>query len=198
MHETFSQLIAQFGLPLAAFTVAIESIGAPVPGETLMIAMAAAVSAGTLHFWPTFFALLAGSVIGDSIGYLIGKRYGRNAIDWISRRIGVDNGKIDGFERWFRRYGISVVLIARFVVILRQLNGMMAGAFGFSYARFLIANFVGAAAWVAFWLLFAGALAGAVEHWLGPVFVTKLIVFVPLVSIAVSVIGFAAIARRNR
>ena len=90
----------------------------------------------------------AGSVLGDNLGYAIGRRLGRTAVTRYGARIGLTASRFDAVERVFARYGAATVAFARFVNILRQLNGIVAGTLGMEWQRFLMFNALGAALWV--------------------------------------------------
>jgi membrane protein DedA with SNARE-associated domain len=97
----------------------------------------------------------AGSVLGDNVGYIIGRTLGRATISYYGAKIGLTDERMSDIERIFARYGSATVLFARFFSILRQLNGIVAGTLGMSWWRFLLFNAIGAALWVAIWV-FAG------------------------------------------
>jgi membrane protein DedA with SNARE-associated domain len=148
--------LVQYGYPVVVLVIALESLGAPVPGETLMIALAAAAAAGNFNIRFLFVAIWAGSVLGDNAGYLIGRRWGHRAIDLFGSRVGLTERRYRRMRHSFSRYGTAVVVFARFFVVFRQLNGIMAGSLGLPWWRFLVANMIGAALWAGFWL-YAGA-----------------------------------------
>jgi membrane protein DedA with SNARE-associated domain len=88
---------------------------------------------------------------GDNIGYLIGRKFGRGIIVKHGGRFGVTDERLRKVEEIVQRRGPFIVAIARFFVILRQLNGIAAGLAGMSWVRFLIANMIGAVLWVGTW-----------------------------------------------
>jgi membrane protein DedA with SNARE-associated domain len=102
----------------------------------------------------------AGSVLGDNVGYVIGRTLGRATISRYGAKIGLTDARMRAIERIFARYGSATVLFARFFSILRQLNGIVAGTLGMSWWRFLLFNAIGAALWVAVWVFAATYLTG--------------------------------------
>jgi membrane protein DedA with SNARE-associated domain len=98
-------------------------------------------------------------VIGDSLGYLIGRTGGRPLVLRFGRYLRLTPGRLDRVEMFMARQGPKVVVVARFVEGLRQLNGIVAGVTGMPWPRFVLFNAIGAAAWVATWTT-AGYLAG--------------------------------------
>ncbi|WP_137390870.1 DedA family protein [Rhodoligotrophos defluvii] len=135
--------------------ILLESLGAPLPGESLLIAAFSLAARGLLDPPLLFLGTFAAAVLGDNIGYLIGRLLGRQAVIRFGTRVGVTAERYEWAEAQFSRYGPAIVAGARFVVILRQLNGIVAGSLGMHWLRFLIFNAIGAALWVGFW----GALA---------------------------------------
>jgi membrane protein DedA with SNARE-associated domain len=105
-------------------------------------------------------AAWAGAVMGDNIGYGIGRRYGRALILRYGGKIGVSAGRLAQVEAVFKRYGSLTVAFARFVNVLRQLNGVVAGMLKMDWKRFLFFNALGGALWVSAWTL-AGYYLGA-------------------------------------
>ena len=97
------------------------------------------------------FLAWLGGVIGDNIGYAIGYSGGHRLMLRHGGRIGITQGKLDQVEKFFARYGSAVILFARFVVVLRQFNGIVAGTLEMPWWRFVTLNAIGAALWVGFW-----------------------------------------------
>jgi membrane protein DedA with SNARE-associated domain len=129
----------------------LESFGLPLPGESLLIAGAALASQGALHLIPLLVTAWGAAVLGDNIGYAIGRFGGRRLILRHGRHIGITERRLVRVEKFFGRYGAGVVLAARFFAVLRQLNGLVAGAAGMGWWRFLAYNALGAAVWVGVW-----------------------------------------------
>jgi membrane protein DedA with SNARE-associated domain len=93
-----------------------------------------------------------GSVLGDNLGYLIGRKLGRGTILRYGAKVGLTDERFNGIERVYVRFGSATVLFARFFSILRQLNGIVAGMLGMSWWRFVLLDAVGAALWVTVWV----------------------------------------------
>lgn len=146
-----SQIIADYG-PWAIFMlVLVEDFGIPVPGETALISAALLASQGKLPIVWLLPAAWLGAVIGDNIGYVIGRFGGRRLVIRYGARVGVTDARLARIERFFARRGGAIVIIARFFVGLRQLNGIVAGIGRMAAPRFFLYNAVGAALWVAVW-----------------------------------------------
>jgi membrane protein DedA with SNARE-associated domain len=147
--------IAQYGLLALLVSVTLESLGAPLPGESAVLLASGAAAAGTLNIYAVAMVAFAAAVLGDNIGYLIGRKLGRAAIAQHGARFGLTEANLQRVEKVAHRYGPMMVVVARFVVLLRQLNGLVAGTTGMRWTSFLAANVVGAALWVGFWTTLA-------------------------------------------
>ena len=147
--------IQHYGVFAVSLVLVFESLGAPAPGETLLIFASVLAHRGEMSLPGLLIFGWAGSVLGDNIGYLIGKTICRGTITRYGGKIGLTNARISTVEETFSRYGSATVLFARFFPVLRQLNGIVAGALGMSWWRFLLFNAIGAALWVGVWVFIA-------------------------------------------
>ena len=132
--------------------IAIEALGAPVPGESLLIFASVLAGRGEMSLSALLACAWAGSVIGDNLGYLIGRKLGRATVLRYGAKVGLTNERFSAIESNYIRYGYATVLFARFFSILRQLNGILAGMLGMSWWRFVFFDAVGAALWVIVWV----------------------------------------------
>jgi membrane protein DedA with SNARE-associated domain len=143
--------IAHYGYVAVFLGILLEDFGMPTPGETLLIAGAIAASQGALNIWLLLFLGWLGGVIGDNIGYVIGHSGGHRLMLRYGGRVGITEAKLKQVEGFFARYGDIVIVFARFVVVLRQFNGIVAGTLKMPWWRFVALNSIGAALWVGFW-----------------------------------------------
>ena len=141
----------QYGYLAVVGLVMLEDFGVPVPGETVLIL--GAVYAGTGRLNIVLVALLAfcGAMLGDNVGFAIGHFGGRRLALRYGRYVFLTPERLDRATLFFDRHGGKVVVIARFVEGLRQLNGIIAGMTGMLWRRFLVFNAIGAALWVGVW-----------------------------------------------
>ncbi|MGU3400185.1 DedA family protein [Brucellaceae bacterium D45D] len=154
---------------LALFVIIyVESFGMPVPGESALIASSLLALHGTLNIESVLLATFIGAVLGDCTGYMIGRFGGRKLILRYGPRFKLTPERLAHFEGLFERKGFYVVATARFVVVLRQLNGIIAGSMKMNPAKFLAANIIGAAGWTLVWglgpYLLSGVLAPYLVH----------------------------------
>jgi membrane protein DedA with SNARE-associated domain len=181
---SIEHLISSYGLFLVAAVIGIESVGLPVPGETILIA--ASVYAGTTHnlgVISVISAAVAGAIVGNMVGYVIGREYGYWLLLRYGPYIGLTEGRIKLGQYLFLRHGGKIVVIARFVPVLRSVAGILAGANRMPWKPFLFANIAGAIAWAAIYGVAAYLLGKEVERLAGPV---------ALILGAVVVIGLVA------
>ena len=131
--------------------VLVEGFGIPAPGQTLIIAGGLLAARGDMHIAVLVMVAWSAAVLGDNIGYAIGRYGGRRLVLRHGARAGLRAAHIEHVERFFARYGGGIVIAARFLEVLRQLNGVVAGISGMSWLRFLGFNALGAALWVGVW-----------------------------------------------
>ncbi|MGD0273744.1 MAG: DedA family protein [Gaiellaceae bacterium] len=148
--HTIEHLLKLIGLPLVFFGVGIESMGIPIPGETVLVIAAVAAGRGTLVPWEVALCAWAGAVVGDNIGYALGHHYGERFWTLPGIRRFYRRERVERVESFFeRRSGWLVVFCARFVAILRIFAGPIAGISRMHWRAFLLANALGGACWVA-------------------------------------------------
>ena len=148
-------VVDHYGLAFLFLIVFLESAGVWVPGETALVAAGVLASRG--HFWITEVIVLAalGAILGDNVGYWIGRIYGRKLFLRF-RRLEV---MLPRSERFFRRHGGKAVFFARFIAGLRVTGAWMAGISHMQWWRFLFWNALGGIAWA--------TAVGLVAYYLG-------------------------------
>jgi membrane protein DedA with SNARE-associated domain len=129
--------------------ILLESMGLPLPGEITLVSASLLAASGVTNVWGVAAAAATGAIIGDSIGYTIGRRGGRALLARLGRRFPRHLGPehVDRAERVFARWGVWAVFFGRFVALLRILAGPLAGALRVPYKKFLLANATGGILW---------------------------------------------------
>ncbi len=153
--------VHSYGAAAVMVILTFESLGLPLPGESVLILASVLAGRGELSLLPLMLGAWAGAVLGDNIGYLIGSRLGRAIVLRYGAKIGINADRLNRVEAFFKRYGPVTVAFARFVTVLRQLNGVVAGMLKMEWKRFFFFNALGGALWVSVWTL-AGFYLG--EH----------------------------------
>lgn len=143
--------VEQYGYLAVFGAVMLEDFGLPVPGETALIVGAVFASQGQLNIVLVLFLGWLGAVIGDNIGYAIGRFGGRKLVIRYGKFVLIRGKRLERAESFFSEYGAVVVVVARFIEILRQLNGLVAGTMRMRWWRFLLFNMIGAALWIGLW-----------------------------------------------
>jgi len=137
----------------------MESATLPVPSEVVLPLGGYLVSQGRLEFWSTVAVATVGSLVGTMVDYGIGYYLGRPAVLRYGRIVRFSEKRLETTERWFGSHGKSVVLLARFVPLLRTLIAFPAGLVKMDVKRFLVYSAVGILIWdIA--LVYLGELAG--------------------------------------
>jgi membrane protein DedA with SNARE-associated domain len=140
--------IAILAYLVVGLVIGVESMGVPLPGETTLVAAALLASQGNLNIYFVIGAAATGAIIGDSIGYFIGRKAGRSLFERLGRRFHhFSETRIVKAEKYFHKYGVWTVFFGRFVALLRIFAGPMAGMLRMPYPRFLAANAAGGIAW---------------------------------------------------
>ncbi|MFE7330679.1 DedA family protein [Streptomyces sp. NPDC057565] len=135
---------------LVGVVIGLESLGIPLPGEIVLVS-ASLLAAGHSGINPVILGACAsaGAIIGDSIGYAIGRRGGRPLLAWLGGKFPKHCGEdqIAMAERSFQKWGMWAVFFGRFVALLRIFAGPLAGVLRMPYWKFLIANVLGGIVW---------------------------------------------------
>jgi membrane protein DedA with SNARE-associated domain len=196
--SSMSGPLDHYGYWAIAALLLLENIGIPViPGELALIA--GAIFAGTgqagLNIVGVGIVAVVAAVAGAEIGYLIGRFAGRELVLHQGKYILIKPHHLERAEATAQRYGGIVVVVARFIVVLRELNGIVGGISQMRWATFAFFNVVGACAWVATWLTI-GDVAG--DH-IGTIYrgIDRFALYV-LIALAVVLVGYIGWRLRRR
>ncbi|HMH48526.1 MAG TPA: DedA family protein [Solirubrobacteraceae bacterium] len=140
-------LVQVAGYPLLFLLVMGESSGVPIPGETALITAAVLASRGKLSIELVIVLAAAGAIVGDNIGYLIGRKGGR----WLLERPGRFHRQrlevLRTGEPFFERHGSKAVYFGRFLLGLRVWASWLAGATRMHWRSFVLWNALGGISW---------------------------------------------------
>jgi membrane protein DedA with SNARE-associated domain len=165
LHDTVMPLIREHGLVAIGGVTMIEAMGIPAPGESAVIA--AALYAATTHEFgivPLVASAAIGAIMGDNLGYLIGRSLGFRLLHRYGSRIGLSEPRIKVGRYLFQRYGSRVVFFGRFVALLRTFTALLAGAVRMDWRHFLAANSLGGIFWASLYGFGAYALGREVHR----------------------------------
>jgi len=159
VFNTIVNLLYQTGYLGVFLLMVAESATLPVPSEVVLPLGGYLVWQGRLEFWSTVAVATVGSLVGTMVDYGIGYYLGRPAVLRYGRIVRFSEKRLETTERWFGSHGKSVVLLARFVPLLRTLIAFPAGLVKMDVKRFLAYSAVGILVWdIA--LVYLGFLAG--------------------------------------
>jgi membrane protein DedA with SNARE-associated domain len=152
-------LVHHYGLVALFIVVMLESGGAPLPGETALIAAAVYANTGHLDITEVIVVAAAAAIIGDNIGYWLGRTLGRGVFERFEllRR---SNGRfLPWSERFFQRHGGKTIFLARFFSVLRVTAAWVAGMSRMPWWRFFFWNAAGGICWA--------VLVGLIAYYVG-------------------------------
>lgn len=140
--------------------MAAESTGVPLPGETALIAAGVLASHGRVRIESVIAIAALAAMVGDNLGYLIGRTGGRKLLERDGLLDGYRRRILDEGEPFFERHGAKAVFLGRWVAVLRIAAAWLAGISRMPWRRFLFWNALGAIAW--------SASVGLAAFYLGP------------------------------
>lgn len=190
--NNLANLLTTYGYLAVFLFVAIESIGIPFPGETMLVT--AGIYAGTTHrlsIIVVIMAAAAGAIIGDNIGYGIGRAGGYRLLRRYGKYIRLEEPRLKLGQYLFRQHGSKVVFFGRFVSILRTFAAFLAGVNLMHWRRFLFYNAAGGIIWA--------TIYGVASYLLGSRITTlsKPVDFALIAVGAVAVVGTIVFLRIN-
>lgn len=149
-------ILDRYGLWALFVACLVEGFGIPLPGQTLLIACAFLAAEGKMDLVAVIVVAWTATQLGDIIGYLIG-RYG---LQGLLKRAANQRARLLKVEGAFARWGIGLLVVARFLDGLRQTSNIAAGALAMPWWRFLVGTILGTSLWVGTF----GFGAYALEH----------------------------------
>ena len=175
--EALQQLLQTWGYGVIFVAMLLENAGLPLPGETVTLLGGYAAGSGQLHGLGVMAAAATGAILGDNIGYWVGRRAGWSLILRVGGLLRQSPEQLDRLREQFLRHSGKSVLLGRFVAVLRVVAGPMAGAVGMPYPRFLLCNAAGAVLWAGTmvslawlggrWIPFDQMMRGVIQFGLG-------------------------------
>ena len=145
------QLAQTYGIWFVAALITLECSGVPVPGETTLIG--SALYAATFHkvsVWMVIAAAIFGAIVGNIIGYSLGRMFGYRMLIRYGSYLRLSEPRLKVGQYLFNHYGIAVVIVGRFVPLLRSMAPLLAGVNRMPLQPFFAATIVSAVVWVMF------------------------------------------------
>jgi membrane protein DedA with SNARE-associated domain len=179
LSDALISLIPIYGLWIIFGIVAIESAGVPLPGETTLVASALLSAAtGEINIVAVVLAAAAGAIVGDGVGYVVGRRLGLPFLRRYGRHIRLDDDRLLIGWYLFFQYGNAIVFFGRFIAVLRMFAALLAGANGMPAARFFFFNITGGVCWACLFGFGAYAVGGEIYKISGTLSVISLGLFI--------------------
>ncbi len=173
--------------------IGLESMGIPSPGETALVLAAVLASQGKLQIWLVILIGVCSAILGDNIGFLLGRHFGRDVLVapglWHQRRVAV----VDAGDRFFERHGPKAVFLARWIAFVRFAAAWLAGINGMRFRTFFVWNALGGISWgITYGLVgyFVGAAAADV--------ITRFGIYAAGVLVVLIVVGYGYLKLRER
>ncbi len=145
--DTLQELARLYGYWAVFIGIAIENMGIPLPGETIVIVGGFLAGSGELNYWLVLSSAIAGAILGDNFGYWVGRFGGWQLLVKIGRVFGIQEQQLEQAKDRYSRNAMQAVFFGRFVTLLRIFAGPLAGITQMPYKQFLLCNSGGAAVW---------------------------------------------------
>ena len=191
---SFLSVTQNLGYPLLVVVVAVEALGVPLPGETAVIFAGLAASSGRLSIVLVIVLASAAAIIGDNIGFQIGRRGGRRLLERPGRFYEERQRVIAIGDPFFERHGPKAVFLGRWITGLRVWASWLAGASTMTWRSFLLWNALGGIGWATSVSLAAYFGGKAVENVIADI---GLYALIGAAALAIAVAGIIIIRRRR-
>jgi membrane protein DedA with SNARE-associated domain len=163
-----AEFISNYGVWVVAAFIALESIGIPLPAEAALIAAGFFAAKHGLDIWPLIAAGVLAAILGEIVGFWIGRRFGHQLLARHGAHVGLTEGRVRIGQWLFVRYGGRFVFIARFLPVLRNMAAVLAGTNSMAQHSFYFASGTAAVAWILCYGLAAYSFGEAFENLASP------------------------------
>jgi membrane protein DedA with SNARE-associated domain len=165
-----THLLSSYGYAAVFSVVMLESAGIPMPGETILVS--ASIYASAMHGLDirlVIGAAAAGAIVGDNLGYWIGREFGQTLLDRWGPKIGLDARKRKLGQYLFMKQGGAIVFLGRFVALLRAYAALLAGVNAYPAGRFFLFNAAGGLVWASVFGLGGYLMGKGIDRIAGPI-----------------------------
>lgn len=164
MTDQLLSLLSIYGLPALFAVLVVASVGVPLPVTFLLVAAGSFVEQGELNLWQVCALACAGAVVGDQIGYCVGRFGGRGLVRKLTARFGGEAaiGRAEGFTR---RWGGAGVFLSRWLFTpLGPWINLTSGEAEYPWLRFTFWDALGEAVWVVLYVSLGRVFSGSVQE----------------------------------
>lgn len=145
--EKIEEIAQQYGYWAVFLGIFLESLGLPIPGETVTLAGGFLAGNDQLDYWYVLVDAALGAMIGGNVGYWIGRRGGWPLLLKVGHIFRVGEERLDGLKRQFSENAAKTVFLGRFIALLRTFASPLAGIVQMPYWQFSLYNTLGAFTW---------------------------------------------------
>ena len=187
--QALEALLGRWGYLVIFLGMLLENAGLPLPGETITLLGGYMAGSGQLNLLGVMAAAAGGAVLGDNLGYWLGRRFGWRLLLRVGRLLAQPPGQLERLRRRFQRHAGWSVFLGRFVAVLRVLAGPLAGAVAMPYRQFVLCNLAGAVLWSGLmvslawlggrWIPLERMLSGVVQLGFGALVLVVVLVVLP-------------------
>jgi membrane protein DedA with SNARE-associated domain len=164
--------------------IGLESMGVPSPGETALVAAAVLASQGKLHIWLVILIGVASAIVGDNVGYLLGRHFGRDVLEARGPMQGHRRRALQAGDRFFKRHGAKTVFFGRWIALIRVATAWLAGINEMPFATFFVWNAFGGITWGVTYGLVGYFGGKAAAHVLSQIGIVGAVVFAVIFVVA--------------
>ncbi|HEY0546926.1 MAG TPA: DedA family protein [Pyrinomonadaceae bacterium] len=163
MSDYLLSTLGVYGLPVLFVILLVGCIGVPMPASLLLLAAGSFVEQGELSLWPTLLLSAGGAIIGDNIGYALGRWGGRRVSKRLGNLIGGEE-RLKSAERWLNHWGGAGIFLSRWLFTpLGPVINLTSGLTGYSWPRFLCYDIAGEVLWVVLYVSLGRAFSSSVQ-----------------------------------
>src|SRR5712671_6479531 len=145
--------LSQYGLPVLFGVIVIATVGIPLPISMMLVAAGSFVELGEMKLWQVIVVASAGAVIGDQIGYALGRWGGHRVVERIRRR-GKGTAKIEQAQAFAERWGAAGIFLTRWLITpLGPWLNLTSGMAGYPWLQFLVWDMLGEVLWVVLYVM---------------------------------------------
>jgi membrane-associated protein len=155
--------LSQYGLPVLFGVIAISAAGVPLPISLMLVAAGSFVELGEMKLWQVIVVASAGAVLGDQIGYALGRWGGRRLVARLKQRTNGE-AKLREADVFARRWGGAGIFFSRWLVTpLGPWVNLTSGMAGYSWSRFLCWDVAGEVLWVVLYVMLGKLFSDRVQ-----------------------------------
>ena len=178
----FIRAIGYVGVFVIVFLESGIPIGFFLPGDSLLFSAGLLAALGAFNLYALVTLVVVAAILGDSVGYWLGARYGRCLFK--EEAIFLNMKNLERTEAFYAKYGSRAIILARFVPVVRTFTPILAGVGSMKYATFIRYNIIGAFLWgmgVTVLGFFLGSVIPDVDQYLLPIVIAIIVVsFLPI------------------